>query len=116
MKCNYFLATISSFFFINGVVAQQLTAKQSEPQIIQTISVSKGQPQQVHDKAYYEQKIKEIDELLEAIEVKTLYVKSNEEEHKIATQNGWYSKMEQVKEESRKQRYEYEAVIKKMTK
>lgn len=114
MKYNYFFTAAFSFFFLNGAIAQESTLKEGEPQIIQTISVRKGHPQQVHDKAYYEQKIKDIDELLEAIEVKTLYVKSNEEENKIATQNGWYDDMERVKVESLKQRLEYEAIIKKM--
>lgn len=99
---------------MDNAVAQQLTEKE-EPQIIQTISVRKGQPQQVHDKAYYEQQIKDIDELLKAIEVKIAAVKSDEEENQVAMQNGWYNNMEQVKTESLKQRLEYEAIIKKMT-
>lgn len=114
MKYNYFFTATFSFFLMNGVIAQESTSKEGEPQIIQTISVRKGQPQQVHDKAYYEKQIGIIDELLQAIEIKKAYVQSDEDEHKLALQNGWYEKMESVREESLKQRSEYEAIIKKM--
>jgi hypothetical protein len=101
-----------SFFLISeNIKAQEVI----ESPIIQTISIKKGEQQKVHDKAYYELKIKEIDELLEAIEVKTDYVRSNESENKIALENGWYDNMQQVKEEARIQRLEYESIIKKMT-
>lgn len=114
MKFNYVFTAVCSFFFMQAAMAQQSVVQENEPEIIQTISVRRGQPQQVHDRAYYELKVKEIDELLESIEVKISHVKSDEEEHKIATQNGWYTNMERIKEESRKQRLEYEEVIKKM--
>lgn len=115
MKYNYFFTAAFSFFLMNGLIAQEAVSKEGEPQIIQTISVRKGQPQQVHDKAYYEQRIREIDELLEAIEAKSAYIKSHENESRIAAQNGWFDNMERVKEESLKYRSDYEAIIKKMT-
>lgn len=112
MKFKFCYSVILALFSINSAMAQQST--EEEPQIIQTISVRKGESQQVHDKAYYEQKIKDIDELLKAIEVKTAYVKADENENKIAIQNGWYTNMDRVKEESLKQRGEYETIINKM--
>lgn len=111
-KIIYLFFWCCPFFFISeNIKAQEAT----ESSVIQTISIKKGEQQKVHDKAYYESKIKEIDELLEAIEVKTEYVRSNETENKIALENGWYENMEQVKKEAREQRFEYESIIKKMT-
>lgn len=111
-KSIYLILLCCSFFFVSETVKAQ---ESSKPEIIQTISVRKGQPQQVYDKAYYERKIKEIDELLHAIDVKITYVKSDASENKIALENGWYENMERVKKDAQEQRLEYETTVKKMT-
>lgn len=114
MKSKLLYSIILLLFSTNVVMAQQSSEQGEEVQIVQTISVKKGQTQRVHDKSYYEQKIKEINELIQAIEIKISYVKADKEENKIATQNGWYNNMERIKEESRKQKEEYEIIINKI--
>lgn len=64
----------------------------------QEFSVDQNGVKYTHDKAYFEQRIVEIDELMQAIEMKEEYVRSNPAEHAIAVKNGWYDDMTRTKE------------------
>lgn len=112
MKINCFFTAVCSLFFIQSAVAQQSVVPENEPEIIQTISVRRGQPQQVHDKAYYERMILDLDLLSTDIDLKVEHVQSNEEYHKVALEIGWYETMRKNKEEILEQRKEYLEKIK----
>lgn len=78
-----------------------------EMPVIQTISIQKGQEQVTHDKAFFEAKIQEVDAILAGIDEKVRYVKSDEAEHKLALENGWYQQMEESIVHARRVRQEY---------
>lgn len=63
------------------------------------MSVGRDGVQHIHDKAYYQTKIEEIDYTLQAIKIKKDYILSNPEEKEIATNNGWFENMRQVEEQ-----------------
>jgi|SRR5690554_6459990 len=58
------------------------------------------------NKAYYENKLVELDNHLIAIDQKIEYVNSNEEEKNKATQNGWFVDMENTKQRLQNERAE----------
>lgn len=70
----------------------------------QEFSVDQNGVQYTHDKAYFEQKLASVDELMRAIEVKEEYVRSSPEEHVNATQNGWYDNMSKMKEQLKEEK------------
>lgn len=72
----------------------------------QTYSVDRYGVQRTHDKAYYQEKLTELDELVQAIDVKVDYVNANPEERAKATENGWFRDMEATKERLRNERVE----------
>lgn len=65
----------------------------------QEFSVDQYGNKYTHDKAYFEQRIVEIDELMQAIEIKEDYVRSNPAEHASAIKNGWYEYATRTKEQ-----------------
>lgn len=65
----------------------------------QTISKRAGQPQQVHDAAYYQKEISVIDNNLAAIDQKIAYVNGNAQEKQTAEANGWFEQMDNIKAE-----------------
>lgn len=62
-----------------------------------TYMVDRNGNQYELNKAYYENKLIELDDNIRAIDVKIEYVNSNEEERNLANQNGWFTDMENVK-------------------
>lgn len=90
-----------------GIISSSHAQNTTEMPVVQTISVQKGQQQVVHDKAYFEQKIQDIDVILSAIDEKVKFVQSNEEEHKLALENGWYKQMDESKVHAKRARQEY---------
>lgn len=66
-----------------------------------TVTVSKrpGQPQRVHDVAYYNEEIAKVDAQIVAIDSKVAHVNSIPSEQTIAQQNGWFQKMDETKQE-----------------
>lgn len=81
-------------------------SSQTNHQSEQTYSVDRYGVQRQHDKAYYQEKLAELDELVQAIDVKVDYVNSNPEERTKATENGWFRDMETTKERLRNERVE----------
>ncbi|MBC9811673.1 hypothetical protein H9Y05_04210 [Crocinitomicaceae bacterium CZZ-1] len=81
-------------------------SSQTNHQSEQTYSVDRYGVQRQHDKAYYQEKLAELDELVQAIDVKVDYVNSNPEERAKATENGWFRDMETTKERLRNERVE----------
>lgn len=62
-----------------------------------TISKRAGEPQRVHDAAYYVQEIAVIDNNLSAIDQKIAFVNGNPQEKLNAESNGWFQQMEDIK-------------------
>ncbi|NRA11364.1 MAG: hypothetical protein HRT57_05340 [Crocinitomicaceae bacterium] len=62
-----------------------------------TISKRAGEPQRVHDAAYYQQEIAVIDNNLSAIDQKVAFVNGNPQEKLEAESNGWFQQMEGIK-------------------
>lgn len=81
-------------------------SSQVNQQSEQTYSVDRYGVQRTHDKTYYQEKLVELDELVQAINVKVDYVNSNPEERAKATENGWFQDMEVTKERLRNERVE----------
>lgn len=77
-----------------------------EQSINKTVTISKkaGQPQQVHDRAYYDNEIAGIDARIEAIDAKIAHVNATPSEKAIAEQNGWFTQMEDTKTELNQRR------------
>ena len=98
---------------INPVMRSAGTSEQSptpttvEPQVNTTMAVSKsktttiskraGEPQRVHDQAYYQEEIAKIDNHKTAIDQKIAHVNSNPQEKLKAESNGWFQHMEDIK-------------------
>lgn len=83
-----------------------VNSPQVNQQSEQTYSVDRYGVQRTHDKAYYQEKLTELDELVQAIDVKVDYVNANPEERAKATENGWFRDMEATKERLRNERVE----------
>lgn len=91
----------------NGATEQSPTPTTVEPQAIptkvvnksKTVTISKraGEPQRVHDEAYFIQEIAVIDNNLSAIDQKIAYVNGNSQEKLNAESNGWFQQMEDIK-------------------
>ena len=64
-----------------------------------TISKKPGEPQRVHDVAYYDEEIAKIDAHIAAIDVKIATVNSDPTEQALAQQNGWFQNMNNIKAE-----------------
>jgi hypothetical protein len=91
----------------SGALEQSPTPMTIEPQAIptkvvstsKTVTISKraGEPQRVHDQAYYVQEIALIDNNLSAIDQKIAFVNGNPQEKLNAQSNGWFQQMEDIK-------------------
>jgi NAD/NADP transhydrogenase alpha subunit len=64
-----------------------------------TISKRAGQPQQVHDAAYYQKEIVIIDDNLTAIDQKIVSVNNDPQEKQLAESQGWFDNMELIKQQ-----------------
>ena len=64
-----------------------------------TISKKAGEPQKVHDAAYYQNEIAIIDNNINAIDQKVAWVNNNPQEKQQAEANGWFDNMEKIKQE-----------------
>jgi hypothetical protein len=95
-RTDFCILSITFLIFTAKATAQQTTAAESS-EIYQTISISQGQSQVVHDKAYYEQQVLDYNSLLKDIDQKVSDIKQNPEEHALALKNGWYEYMENNK-------------------
>lgn len=62
-----------------------------------TISKHAGQPQVVHDNAYYQNEISKINQHLVAIDEKVSYINSDATRQANAQANGWFDQMEDIK-------------------
>ena len=62
-----------------------------------TISKRAGQPQRVHNEAYYLEEIAKIDNNLAAIDQKIALVNADPNEKQLALTNGWFQDMENIK-------------------
>ena len=62
-----------------------------------TISKRAGEPQKVHNAAYYQNEISIIDNNIAAIDQKIVAVNSDIQEKQIAESNGWFEDMEKIK-------------------
>jgi len=69
-----------------------------------TISKKAGEPQQVHNKAYYDAEIAKIDARIAAIDTKIAHVNATPSEKAYAEQNGWFTQMEEAKTELNQRR------------
>ena len=69
-----------------------------------TISKRAGEPQRVHDAAYYTQEIAVIDNNLSAIDQKIAFVNGNPQEKLNAESNGWFQQMEDIKTQLNKKK------------
>ena len=69
-----------------------------------TYSVGGDGIQIIHDKAYYENQLKNIDDVLKAFDTKLDYVRNSPQEHERAISNGWYETMAIEKEKLNVQR------------
>lgn len=72
-----------------------------------TYSVDQFGNEHVHDKAYYEARLAELNDFVQGVQTKIDYVKNNPEEDAIAKSNGWYLDMENVLNTSKEQKLEY---------
>lgn len=77
-------------------VNQPLTIENSANKTT-TISVRVGEPQVIHNNAYYQREIDKIDAQVAAIDTKINSVNSNPEEKAIAIESGWFDDMERIK-------------------
>lgn len=62
--------------------------------------------QETMDKAFYERQLEGVNDLIEAIDYKVEYVKSNPEENAKALNSGWFEQMERNKANALKQKAE----------
>jgi hypothetical protein len=97
-RINLCILSITFLITTEKAIAQQNTAAETT-EIYQTISITQGQSQVVHDKAYYEQQVLDYNSLLKDIDQKVADVKQNPEEHALALKNGWYEYMENNKKD-----------------
>jgi len=73
-----------------------------------TISKKAGEPQRVHDANYYQEEIAKIDAQILAINTKIQLIQNDPVENKLATQNGWYTDMENIKDKLNAQKIIYQ--------
>ena len=73
-----------------------------------TISKKAGEPQRIHDANFYQEEIDKIDAQLLAINTKIKLIQNNPAENDLATQNGWYSDMENIKDKLKTQKTAYQ--------
>jgi len=69
-----------------------------------TISKKAGEPQRVHDVAYYNEEIAKVDAHITAIDAKIGHVNADPAEKALAEQNGWFQEMDQIKQELNQRR------------
>ena len=62
-----------------------------------TISKRAGEPQRIHDQAYFLQEISVIDNNLSTIDQKIAFVNGNPQEKLKAQLNGWFQQMDEIK-------------------
>ena len=74
------------------------TVKQSQKNS-QAITISKkaGEPQRVHDEAYYNEEISKIDNHLDAINQKIEFINNDPTEKAKAIEGGWFEDMDNIK-------------------
>lgn len=87
----------------------EVTQKETYPQ---TISVQQGNPQVVHDAAYYQAEITRMEDQIKAIDQKIIQVQSDPVSDAEAKKNGWYEQMSQTKEQLSKHCETYKAQLK----
>lgn len=69
-----------------------------------TISKKAGEPQRVHNVAYYNEEIAKVDAHIEAIDAKITHVNADPTEKAKAEQDGWFQQMDQIKQELNQRR------------
>lgn len=62
-----------------------------------TYSVDRNGEQVEHNKEYYQQQVESIEKHIKSIDIKVDYIKNDEVENQLATESGWYQKMEATK-------------------
>lgn len=112
-KLNLVLTlTLSTFTFLlfsqekspvkNEVKIKSISKDQKSPVIekdlrkeqkSKTYSIKAGEQQVLHDKNYYQQRVKTINNQIEAIEIKMEHIQSNPSEKEKAIQSGWFDEM-----------------------
>lgn len=78
-----------------------------------SITKKKNQPQVIHNKAYFENELVRIDNHINAINTKIVYVNQNEEERLKAIESGWFEDMERIIGELNAQKEEAQIAINK---
>jgi uncharacterized protein YdeI (BOF family) len=63
-----------------------------------TISKRAGEPQRVHNQAYYQEEIAKIDTHITAIDTKVNHVNNDPAEKQAAEANGWFVQMSEIKQ------------------
>lgn len=71
-----------------------------------TYSIGKNGVQKVHDKAYYQQQLTAVNYLIEAIDTKVEYIKSDQTQRLEAEKNGWFKQMETNKMNAQRKKAE----------
>ena len=87
----------------------EVTQKESYPQ---TISVQQGNPQVVHDAAFYQSEISRMEDQIKAIDQKVILVQSDPDADAEAKKNGWYDQMNLTKDQLSNQCETYKALLK----
>lgn len=102
------------FFSLNSF--GQSTDWHKENAVDGTVSITKkkGQPQVVHNKAYFEGELVRIDNHINAINAKIETVNQNEEERLSAIESGWFEDMERIIGELNAQKNEAQIAINKI--
>lgn len=101
MKSTQFLVkhlVFLSIFFVSLNSFGQSTDWHNENAVNGTVSITKkkGQPQVVHNKAYYEGELLRIDNHINAINAKIAAVNLDEVEKTKANESGWFEDMERI--------------------
>lgn len=76
-----------------------------------TISKKAGQPQRVHDVAYFQEKIASIDAHIQAINTKIQFIQNDPTENSLAIQNDWYLGMDDIKTKLNAKKADYQQKI-----
>ena len=74
-----------------------------------TMSISAGESQVIHNDAYYQKKIAQIDAQISAINTKISIVNADAQEKSIANNSGWFADMENIKTELENQKFELQS-------
>lgn len=88
-------------FFVSLNSFGQSTDWHNENAVDGTVSITKkkGQPQVVHNKAYFEGELLRIDNHINAINAKIASVNLDEEEKAKAIESGWFEDMDRIIDE-----------------